>query len=217
MNYLDIIYTLYAAQPEGYSTAALEQAEARIGYTLTAVLKHYYQRIGLNEMVNAAFNRLLTPAQLGFSDNGYLVFYEENQAVVVWGIKKEDLTQDNPPVYGSYDHGETWLLDADNLEKFLLNMAYTNAALGALPHAAATEQIPGNIVEQVEKKWTEQKDLSYQFVRFFTRDYRQIIAMTINQEQQVAGLYVGASDEVLFREVMEQLKVDWDYRSDLHE
>ena len=48
--------------------------------------------------MNKAHNELYAPDGLAIED-GYLVFMEENQAVVNWGIREEDLSQPDPEVW----------------------------------------------------------------------------------------------------------------------
>ncbi|TAF32674.1 MAG: hypothetical protein EAZ57_08235 [Cytophagales bacterium] len=78
-------------------------------------LFEYYLQLGKIKTLNQTQDRLLEPIRLTMSkNNDFLVFYSENQWVCVWGINKNDLSVDNPPVYMSYNeqewHQETYLL-----------------------------------------------------------------------------------------------------------
>lgn len=209
MHYLDIIRQLY-----GLSTDT-EQGDAPIH---PACLREYYLALGQHEAINQTHNRLLSPAEIYRTDSGYMVFYEENQAVAVWGIKEEDLHLTNPPVYGSYDMDrEEWFRDADTTEKFLLSMAYWNAALGGLPYTACTEA-PENmtpaVIAELTKGWTEQKDLTHQFLLFFTQGTNTIMVMTTTPEGDVNGIFLAANEQQAFEHILRQDVIEWDHRSD---
>lgn len=71
------------------------------------VLIDYYSQFGKIKELNHTQDRLLAPEKLRFSKNGdFLIFYEENQCACVWGIDKNDLNADNPPVYMSFEETE---------------------------------------------------------------------------------------------------------------
>ena len=60
------------------------------------------------------------------------VFYAENQNCCLWAIAKEDLGEENPKVYVSYNQKE-WQVECDTLSEFLLAMAHLQAVF-ALPY-----------------------------------------------------------------------------------
>lgn len=81
---------------DGWPEAALAEAEARLGRGLPAALRAYYATMGRSPAV--AYNELVPPGELEPAD-GYLVFMHENQGVVSWGIRIEDLDADDPEVF----------------------------------------------------------------------------------------------------------------------
>lgn len=102
---------------------------------LPKVLLDYYQQLG-NYEFNQCQDKLLAPDELRLSQNGeFLIFYQENQLACVWAIAVNDVTQDNPPVYISYDEklgSADWQIERDNLTDFLTAMAHLQAVF-ALP------------------------------------------------------------------------------------
>ena len=66
--------------------------------------------------MNQSFNSLATPEQLYF-DGDFLCFCEENQGVVMWAIRKEDLANPNPPIWGNYgsETDPDWVLENPKL------------------------------------------------------------------------------------------------------
>jgi hypothetical protein len=57
--------------------------------------------------------------------NKYVIICCENQGVCFAGIKKEDLLQDNPPVYFSFDRKD-WKLGCNNLFNYIHCFVYYN-------------------------------------------------------------------------------------------
>lgn len=152
------------------------------------------------------------------SRDEYLVFYEENQGVVLWGIRKEDLRLDNPAILGCYDiDGGQWFEDAMTTEGFLLSMAYWNGVLGGLKYCANAELDSHSAVEImpiVEQHWNEQTGITNQFLRFFTVDHTEIVVLTTDETGQANGIYIASNNEQKFRNMTEILCMEWDYRSD---
>ncbi len=216
-EYMTIIRKLYQLddRAQGYSEQELLLAEQRLAVSLPEVLRDYYLSLGKNAIVNENHNRLLSPRDLYITPSGYLFFYEENQAVAVWGIARDHLQEANPAVYGSYDTDrEEWWADSDSLEHFLLSMAYWNAALGGLKHMAMAEQPPDDITATIERHWIEHKGITNQYLHFFTSDHSDILALTTDSEGKVNGLYVASADPLKYEQIVDRLPISWDYRSD---
>lgn len=88
---------------DGYPVSELNATENRLGLKLPEALRELYQLAGKREDVYAAQNYLVTPDELEIEE-GLLEFYCENQGVVHWGVKPDDLYLPDPPVY-LYDEG----------------------------------------------------------------------------------------------------------------
>ncbi|HWV64338.1 SMI1/KNR4 family protein [Chitinophaga sp.] len=224
MHYLQIIHKLYNLPEDanqGYSETEIAALEARLQVQLPAALRHYYLTIGKNKMVNDSFNRLTSLGEIGFSEDDHLIFYEENQAVVLWGIEKADLGQPDPPVYGTYDSARReWFNDADTTEHFLLSMAWWNGALGGLTHTAFTdleEDLTPEHIARVTANWQEQTGISNQLLRFFTNDYEDILVFTTEQNGHVNAIYAGTNREEKYNAIMNKLQMEWSYRMDRDE
>src|SRR5262249_28003433 len=66
--------------------------------TMPKMLREYYQIAGRADSINRCYERLYHPNKLEDED-GYRIFMEENQNVVVWAFKIEDVNQANPSIY----------------------------------------------------------------------------------------------------------------------
>lgn len=224
MHYLQIIHKLYNLPEDvnhGYDEAEIALLERRLQVQLPASLRQYYLSVGKNKMVNDSFNRLTSLGEIGFSEDDHLVFYEENQAVVLWGIAKADLPAPNPPVYGTYDSArQEWFMDADTTEHFLLSMAWWNGALGGLTHTAFTdleEDLTPERIAAVTANWQEQPGVSNQLLRFFTNDFEDILVFSTEQNGQVNGVYAGTNRQEKYKAMLHTLQMEWCYRSDRDE
>lgn len=80
---------------DGYFEAELDQAEERLCLELPASLKELYRFAG--HRLTKMNDPLMKPEELDVVQN-VLPFWAENQYVVTWGVKADDLASDDPPV-----------------------------------------------------------------------------------------------------------------------
>jgi hypothetical protein len=71
---------------DGIPKSTLARAEARLGRKIPDPLRTYYALAGRADELNAVHNVLYPPNQL-VMDGTYLVFMDENQSVVSWGLR----------------------------------------------------------------------------------------------------------------------------------
>ncbi|MDQ3803467.1 MAG: hypothetical protein M3416_06505 [Acidobacteriota bacterium] len=99
--YSDLVQRHLGRKPvpsDGSSDAELDEAEGRLGSRLPAAVRRYYRVAGNLVELNHAHNLLFAPSDLHMCE-GFLIFMEENQAVVHWGIRAGELTEDDPDVW----------------------------------------------------------------------------------------------------------------------
>ena len=220
MTYFQKIRHLYNV-PEnenfGFPESDIVALEQQLNIALPAKLREYYLTLGKHEAINNSYNRLLPPGkQIEFSDE-YLIFYEENQGVVNWGIKKEDLLQPDPPVYGGYtdDKGNlNWYPELPATETSLLMLAVYNGVLGGLKYNGNfLEGVKPEVVSFIKENWQELPDISSNVQRIFTRDYEEMISLSIDSEKNCSGIFIGTNDEKRFNNMIDTLDVNWFYLS----
>jgi hypothetical protein len=83
---------------DGLSDAAIRRREKELGVKLPASLRAYYRTAGKLTQLNTMHNILYDLPGLLVED-GYLIFMEENQAVVHWCFRLSDLDQTDPDVW----------------------------------------------------------------------------------------------------------------------
>jgi hypothetical protein len=215
------LYSLSEKQNYGFSDIEIAELEARLNVQLPEKLKDYYLTLGKNEEINYVHNRLLKPDhEIGFSEDRYLVFYEENQVVAYWGIKEADLKLPDPPVWGNYGTTENpdWVMEAKTTDFFFLLMAAYNGTLGGLKYNANSfSQIDGTVVDYIKQNWTEVPEISWEKQRVYTDDFYEVISLCFDEQQNCTAAFVGTADRERFDEILDNLDIDWSYTSDSEE
>ncbi|MCR4031962.1 MULTISPECIES: SMI1/KNR4 family protein [Flavobacterium] len=220
MNYINKIKRLYKlseTENYGFSKEDMIALEKQLEVKLPLKFKEYYEELGKEENVNYVYNRLLKPYdEIEFSDDDFLVFYEENQNVVIWGIKKEDLAKDNPPVYGNYDTIEKsdWELETQTTEDFFLMMAIYNGTFGGLQYNGNfIGKINTEMVEQVQEKWTLIPEISRDNQKIYTDDFYDVISLSFDKNNNCTAAFIGSSDQERFDAILDVIDIDWSYLS----
>jgi hypothetical protein len=125
------------------SPAVLAVAEKRLGVRIPAALRDYYLVAGRERRFNMCHNRLLPPSRWAV-DQRRLIFMEENQSVVWWGVSTRNPGSDDPPVsQGINDEPITWCSEQRKCSVFLTVMLHYQAVTGGFRFcgsAAAPEQ-----------------------------------------------------------------------------
>mgnify|MGYP000922287211 CR=1 FL=1 len=211
------LYNLPDAENFGFSETEISALEDRLNVQLPRELKSYYLTLGKNEKVNYSHNRLLKPEkEIGFSKDRYLMIFEENQAVVSWGIKEEDLILDNPPVWGNSgtEDAPDWYLETDNLADFFLLMAVYNGTFGGLRYNANYfGEVAPKTIQSIEDNMTLVSAISYDRQKVYTHDYDDIVSLSFDDEGAGSAIFIGTSDQNRFDKILDRVKVDWSYTS----
>lgn len=220
MNYLQKIKKLYGLPKEqsyGFKDAEMTALEERLSLKLPEKLREYYLALGINESLNYTHNRLLKPnVEIDFSEDRYLVFYEENQGVAYWGIKEEDLIMPDPPIWGNYDTIEKsdWVIETKTVEDFFLLMAIYNGTLGGLKYNANYfGGIENVLVNYIEQHWTKISEISWEKQRIYTDDFNEVICLAFDENGSCSAVFLGTSDQDRFDKILNTLEIEWSYIS----
>ena len=128
----------------------INRTEIRLKANFPRILRRYYHECGDLE-INSCFSSILNLDEIGFShtwerealeDDGvsndeiektleqtdnFLIFWTENQGVWNAGIKKEDLSLENPPVYmTNNDDLYSWEKVTDDIDTFIILQVLDN-------------------------------------------------------------------------------------------
>jgi hypothetical protein len=109
---------------DGASDARLRKSEKRLGTRLPASLRDYFLAAGLASE-NCDHNRLFLPEELRV-EGGHLLFMEENQAVVHWGIPLTAARKADPTVWQRVNgDAPQWFSEELPFSEFILkNLAW---------------------------------------------------------------------------------------------
>ena len=219
MNYIQKIKRLYNLSENenyGFSEAEILELEKDLEITLPIKLKEYYLELGKEENLNYVYNRLLKPEEVAFSEDDFLVIYEENQNVAIWGIKNDDLKLDNPPGYGNYDTIERseWEIETQTTEDFFLFMGVYNGTLGGLQYNGNyIGDIDSAIVKQVEENWTFVPEISRDNQKVYTDNFYDIISLSFDKNNNCTASFIGSSNQERFDAILDIIDIDWSYLS----
>lgn len=124
---------------DAYANVEIEAAEKRLSNRMPQALKEYYLVAGRERHINQFHNRLLSPEKL-FVDSERLVFMEENQRVVYWGVPASPNVTRDAAVFQGVNRREKaieWHAEHDSCFTFLNVMAAWHASFGgAAAHTA---------------------------------------------------------------------------------
>ena len=159
-DYRELLELFDLTEPMGWSEDIIAALKAEYCSIPDTLEDYYRQCAGCDALASNPAGDYLMPAdKVGmYKDQGYYVFFSENQSVSFWGIKLEDMDKPDPPVYESYDRGE-WFLTGDSLSKFLISEGYLCAVTSGLEYA--TEDYLEADEEQAENIRSEFEHIEY--------------------------------------------------------
>lgn len=118
------------AVDSGTPAKEIEKAEKRLNVKIPSALRDYYLVAGREKRFSQCLNRLIAPDKWSI-DQGRLIFMEENQAVVSWGIPTRNSKVDDPIVsQGINDDSITWHSERRRCSQFLSVMLHYHAVSG---------------------------------------------------------------------------------------
>jgi hypothetical protein len=145
IRFLETIYGEFTPN-SGLPLRAIKVAEKRIGARLPTALTTLYRRTGAAAALHQSHNTLVDLDHLGFADD-HLIFYEENQGVVAWGVARANCLLDDPPVVqgqvGEDGVGWTFHPEFRSLSEFACAQGAWNAVQGGLPFVGVWQQSGG--------------------------------------------------------------------------
>jgi hypothetical protein len=206
-NYIDLVYPRVMAN-DGISDNTILLAEQRLGLKIPKALRSFYALVGNRKDITESYNRLLAVDKISVKDD-ILVFLEENQAVVIWGIRVNDLSLDDPAVFVAENNPKRiWKSTGDKLFIFLGSMLYWQAVNGGLSYIGVASRIGRNIKPQL-KQWTKIKIGSYfHDMEMFALSGKVVCVV---EENDSFDLYAGGRSRDDFVAVDQLIGIKWDY------
>jgi hypothetical protein len=188
-----------ASRGHGYPARAVEAAETRLGFRLPDPLRDYYLSVGRHK-INCAHNRLWPPDALEVW-RGRLVFMEENQCVVFWGVRSRSLATD-PVVFQTTDLEDGDWVAESACSQFLLGMLCWQAIGGGVPHIGYSDPLGQAAARRLTRGWSPAGHMAG--LSAFVRDGRVACLL---KEDKSALLHVGARSRRDFQALVAELGV----------
>jgi len=120
----------------GFSENDIENVLKSFG-DFPKVLLDYYRELGNYDFNNwqdfltkpyKSYYTIMDKHKIDFETDQYIIICQENQGCCFAGIRKEDLLQENPPIYFTY--GENiWKIGCNNLFNYIHGFVYNNVVL----------------------------------------------------------------------------------------
>ena len=207
-NYQNIRELFHLDAPCPLPEEDIEQIRKQFG-AIPKALETYYHLCGGCPEMNSTQDFLLTPngrygnyhlKEFGYPE--YCVFYVENQCVSEWAVKKSDLNQENPPVYETYDNGETWHKTCDSVSDFLISEAYMQSAFSKEYSNEEFYEITNEQIQILAEKFPRadaDSDL-YHGVQFF-QPYPDTVIMILYNDETYSDLLYSSDSEEHFEEI----------------
>jgi hypothetical protein len=140
IRFLEAIFGAFDAEG-GVPVGEIEAAEKRLGCALPRALRLLYSRTGRVKSLHTVHNTLVAIGEVDFASD-HLIFYEENQAVVVWAIARSRLLEEDPPVdQGQLTDGDwTFYSEFGSVSEFASAQGAWQAVQGGLPFVGQVQQ-----------------------------------------------------------------------------
>lgn len=107
---------------EGVEIADISRAERRLCLRLPKALRSYYLVAGKADDLNKAHN-IIRPVSEIELDNGFVVFIDENQFVVSWGVRISLAAEDDPIIWQRNNTPPVeWFSEEKSFTEFMKDM-----------------------------------------------------------------------------------------------
>lgn len=190
---------------DGISHSALRAAEKRLGESLPKALADYYLVAGREQRFNCVYERLLPPEEW-FVDGYHLVFMEENQAVVYWGVQTCREPTSNAPVFqGVNGDPITWHVEHERCATFLLVMLHWQGAFGGAMPWCGTAPTSRQLVTRLDRDWRFVGEVNG--MRAYSRPGQAACILLWENSWRV---FCGATEAETAKTLAKELRVSWD-------
>ncbi len=160
------------------SPGLLEQAEARLGVRVPTALRDYYLVAGRERRFNSAHNRFLPPTRWEINQKR-LVFMEENQSVVLWGVSTRNPDSEDPPVsQGINDDPIAWSPEHRKCSVWVRVMLHYQAVCGGFRHLGGGEAPDPTFYRFEKRGWTFHGEVNS--LRAYSRPNQVVCLMLSN-------------------------------------
>jgi hypothetical protein len=162
-------------------------------------LRDYYLSVGRHK-INRAHNRLWPPEALEISQ-GRLVFVEENQCVVFWGVRSRTAAKD-PVVFQTTDLEDGDWFAETRCSVFLTAMMCWQAVAGGLSHIGYSDHLSPAAARRLMRGWSPAGRMAG--LSAFVKEGQVVCVL---DERDAAVLHVGSRSRRGFQALQSELGV----------
>ncbi|AKU99187.1 hypothetical protein AKJ09_05851 [Labilithrix luteola] len=127
---------------DGLPPAEVASAERRLGRPIPVAVRAFYLNLGGVDVLCRIHNEIRRPDKLDFED-GYLIFMDENQDVVTWGLRCDDLGQADPTAWQRNNTPPTeWFSEEKSFSDLLQSMFDWYEESGILDESTDSQEPP---------------------------------------------------------------------------
>jgi hypothetical protein len=187
------------------SSKVLRAPEKRLGVQIPAALRDYYLVAGRERRFNACHNRLLAPQKWNI-DRQRLIFMEENQAVVWWGVSTRNPDSDDPPVsQGINDEPVTWFPEHRKCSVFLAVMLHYQAVSGGFRFCGCADAPEQSSYRFEENGWTYYGEVNS--LKAYSRSHQVVCLMPPGNLpfMQKISVLAGAKTKANFQAIADDI------------
>ncbi|HXG12142.1 MAG TPA: hypothetical protein VNK04_20475 [Gemmataceae bacterium] len=156
-KYYRTIYATFGyplVERQGMSSEELAAVEKRLDVQVPAALRAYYLVAGRERRFNTCHHRLLKPQKWSI-DKRRLIFMEENQRVLWWGVSIRNPDSDDPSVWqGVNDDEITWVREHRRCSEFLGFILHYQAVNNGFPFCSMADAPDRFDYDFEENGWT---------------------------------------------------------------
>jgi len=186
------------------SQSRIRAAERRLSVNAPPALRDYYQIAGNETRFNAAFNRLLPPEEW-VVERGRLVFMEENQAVVLWGVPTIRPDAEDPAVFQGVNGPQIkWYREQPRCSTFLCVMLHWQAAFGGGMPVSATALASVALRRILKHNWRFVGEVNR--MQAFSKPGKSVCHLKWDNGWRV---FAGAVNQKKMDEIARELTLTW--------
>ena len=205
-------YKTFAEYWLGRPLTADDRVSVEGGLAMPKALSELYQTFGGAAPLTQAHNQLLEPEDLAHED-GYVIFYVENQEAALWAYQVTDSKEEDPMIFqGSQmpDSPLEWHPEGMTLSEWIRTMSWWQLINGGYDHGAYAEGVKG-AKTLIERDFPFLGEHQSGGIRFFGKT-GQILCLGGDDES--AAVWVAGQTPEDFRALDSKLKIKWDFSSE---
>ena len=140
-------------QTSAIAVSTIDRAADSLSIILPVALRDFYAVAGREKRFNQCHNRILAPKDWRLSKNR-LIFMEENQWVVWWGVSIGNPRNEDPPVFQAVNDDDDlqWHQENRRCSVFVAVMLHYQAVSGGFKHYGNSPK-PDNLKRLLKDGW----------------------------------------------------------------